>query len=236
FARPLELPAVALLTLSPVFLPCWNLMLDVPALSLMLLALVLFMRACDRGTLTPAVLAGLVAGVAMQTKYTAAVAPALFLIYGRLVGRTRAGVLAAVLSALLFVGWEGFMASRYGASHFVLALRGRDVPLWSKYKLLLPLVGTLGGTASAAILYVLAALGRSRGLLFVPAAVIAAGFLAVLLVPEPYTVLIPGPGPDSPRLRLHSLVFGTLGAALLVLIGAVVVRLCRREAGAGPAP
>src|SRR5262249_59741012 len=109
-------------------------------------------------------------------------------------------------------------------------------PSWSKSHLSRPLVGPLGGTASAAILSVLAALGRSRGLLFVTAAVIAAGFLAVLLVPEPYTVLIPGPGPDSPRLRLHSLVFGTLGAALLVLIGAVVVRLCRRAAGAGPAP
>jgi hypothetical protein len=52
---------------SPVFLPSFNLMLDVPASALSLFALVIFICASDRNSSTLAAVAGLVAGVAAQT-------------------------------------------------------------------------------------------------------------------------------------------------------------------------
>jgi hypothetical protein len=75
------MPLVWMTVLSPTFLPSLNLMLDVPALALSLGALVLFFRACDRDSMVLAVVAGLVAGLAMETKYTGFLAPAVMLLY-----------------------------------------------------------------------------------------------------------------------------------------------------------
>src|SRR5262249_17528376 len=47
FAGGIEMPLVFLLALSPTFLPCWNLMLDVPALALVIASLLLFFQACE---------------------------------------------------------------------------------------------------------------------------------------------------------------------------------------------
>ena len=47
FAHGLELPLLVFLAGSPVFLPAWNLMLDLPALALGLGGLVLYLRAAD---------------------------------------------------------------------------------------------------------------------------------------------------------------------------------------------
>src|SRR5262249_44026136 len=81
FPRGADLPLLAMTVLSPTFLPGLNLMLDVPALALGLSALALFWRACDRRSPALAALAGLVAGLAMQTKYTAFLAPAAMLLW-----------------------------------------------------------------------------------------------------------------------------------------------------------
>jgi 4-amino-4-deoxy-L-arabinose transferase-like glycosyltransferase len=95
-ARGLEGALVCFVVGSPVILPCLNLMLDVPALALSLAALVLFLKACDRDGALLAILAGLLAGLAVQTKYTGATAPAVMLAYALLHGRARLGLLAAV--------------------------------------------------------------------------------------------------------------------------------------------
>src|SRR5207249_2894070 len=81
FARGLETPLVWMMVLAPSILPAFNLMLDVPALALSLAALALFFRAADRGSFSQATTAGVVAGVAMQTKYTAFLAPAVMVVY-----------------------------------------------------------------------------------------------------------------------------------------------------------
>ncbi len=91
FARGLETPLLWMTVLSPTFLPGFNLMLDVPALALSLFALTLFFRAVSCYSLRAivlAVLAGLVAGLAMQTKYTGSLAPAIMLL-AALFGMTR---------------------------------------------------------------------------------------------------------------------------------------------------
>ena len=82
FAPGLALPLVALTVLSPALLPGLNLMLDVPALALSLTAVVLFLNGCDRQSWLVVLASGLLAGLAMQTKYSGFVTPGVFLAYG----------------------------------------------------------------------------------------------------------------------------------------------------------
>ncbi|HVS40406.1 MAG TPA: hypothetical protein VMS17_32915, partial [Gemmataceae bacterium] len=80
FAAGVELPLTVMTVIGPAPLPSLNLMLDIPALALSLTAIRVFLGACDRDSFGLAVLAGLVAGLAMQTKYTGATAPAVMLL------------------------------------------------------------------------------------------------------------------------------------------------------------
>src|SRR5262245_56998066 len=117
FAGRLALPLTALTVLSPAFLPSLNLMLDVPAQALSLAALALFLDAAERSSLPRAALAGLVAGVAMQTKYTGFLAPAAMFLYALTHRRLRLWLLAVAAALAVFAAWEGFLAWRYGQSH-----------------------------------------------------------------------------------------------------------------------
>jgi hypothetical protein len=227
FAPGLELPLTFLLVLSPAFLPCLNLMLDVPALALGLWAVVAFLGACDRGSARGAVAAGLIAGVAAQTKYTAFVVPAVFLLQAMLVRRLRLGLLAAVPAVLVFVGWECLMAAAYGQSHFVLALRQREAPPLQKLMLVWPLVGTLGVVAPAVALLGLAALGAPRRAVVGAAVAVVAGFLLVAFVPGRAAVLVPGSVPGRPLLSVSAAVFGTLGLSVVWAAAAAAWRLLR---------
>jgi hypothetical protein len=144
FARPLETPLLWLTVLSPTFLPSLNLMLDVPALALGLSAIVVSLRAAARDSLALAALAGLLAGLAMQTKYTAFLAPAAILTHGllfrhrcRAAHHTRSPILrflfemrtplvAVATAALLFIAWEAYVVEQHGESHFLHHARDAD--------------------------------------------------------------------------------------------------------------
>ncbi len=219
-ARGIELPLVALTLFSPAFLPSYNMMLDVPAVALGLAALAVFCRACDRQSYVLAALAGLVAGLGMETKYTAFLAPAAMLLYAVYLGKLRLWPVAAVVAAQVFLTWEFLMALLYGESHFLLNLRaGGEHGL--RWNLLLPLLTNLGSIGWAGAVLALAGLGvRKWGLL---AAGIAGllGYVAVgclggelklnenLLRNTERPALVP----------FEQIVFGTLGAVGL-LIGA----------------
>lgn len=84
FARGLETPLTWLTVLSPTFFPSLNLMLDIPALALGLAGLTVFTRATARSSLTLAVLSGVLAALAMQTKYTGLLFPVVIVFYGLL--------------------------------------------------------------------------------------------------------------------------------------------------------
>jgi hypothetical protein len=175
FARGLETPLVWLTVLSPALLPSLNLMLDVPALALALGALVVFLRACDRDSLALAALAGVLAALAIETKYTGALAPAAMLLYAVCFRKLGLWPAAALLAAQVFVSWEFLIALLYGQSHFLYALRENVSPLSSKFGLWLPLVGILGTIAPPAALLGLAALRVSgRTLILAGGAVVLA--------------------------------------------------------------
>ncbi|MBL8797241.1 MAG: glycosyltransferase family 39 protein, partial [Planctomycetia bacterium] len=183
FAPGMRQPLVWLTVLSPSFLPSFNLMLDVPAVALSLTALALFMRAVGRQSWLLALWAGVCAGLAMQTKYTAFMVPAVMLLYlacfARKVNRVAIGLSAVMLAIVLFVQWEQFIAGQYGKSHFTAnrpTFPGWDDWLNDKLRLLKALLPLLGGLAPALTLLGMLAVGMPRWALGLVAAGIAIGF------------------------------------------------------------
>lgn len=233
FAPGLEAPLVWMAALSPSVLPFLNLMLDVPAAALALLALALFLAACERPSLVQAALAGLVAGLAMQTKYTGATVVAGMLAYGALNARLRHALVAAGVAAAVFWGWEALMALRYGQSHLVQGV----LHLWPQRRGASPLAAFVwalgflmlaGAVAPAVGVLGLAALGGSRRAVAGASLAVAAVFGAIALLPG---AAIPDPE-LWPRMRGASpegLLFGGLGCATAASVARVAVRLARRE-------
>jgi hypothetical protein len=259
FARGLETPLLWMTVLSPTFLPSFNLMLDVPALALSLTAVAVFLRACDRTSWALAVLAGLVAGLAMETKYTGFLAPGVMLLYALLVGKLRLGIAAAAVAGLVFGCWEGAMSLRYGESHLLhhlgesswpaavsgggrnpwpwlrqLAEQGRS--LLRKLHLFLPLFPILGGVAPAVAVLGMIALGAQRRAVAAVLGLVLGSYAVVAWVPEPYASDVWTLGTGAKLFTLNQAVFGILGMILGGVLLAVIRRLGRvRRGGPGRA-
>lgn len=224
FARGTEPAALPLLVLSPAVLPTVNLMLDVPAVGLGLAALALFARACDRGSWRLAATAGLVAGVAIQTKYTALLAPVVVGWYALTHRRIGLAVLAGGVAAAAFAGWELLVVAKYGTSHFLYHLADQQTAgtwaerLEDKWALLPGLLGGLGLLAVGVGLYA----GRSVGL---PRSVVrTAGFVWALCVALVW--LVPADratfrrGKQDRGTPFASVTYRPAGVATLVTVGA----------------
>jgi hypothetical protein len=169
----------AMVAFSPAILPGFNLMLDVPALALSLASIVMFLHACDRRSIAGAMGAGLVAGLAMQTKYTAIVGPLAIVLYGWLSGHRKLNMAALLVSIAVFSSWEVFTAIRYGESHLVCNIHQKHTISISPAELIWPLVIMLGALAPAGMLLNLIALNMSDRQLSICTALVAAMYVAV---------------------------------------------------------
>jgi hypothetical protein len=214
FARGTERIALPLLILSPAVLPMVNLMLDIPAAALGLTALALFIRGCDRGDLKRVVLAGLIAGIAMQTKYTAMLAPAAIGWYGLTHRRLGFAVLAGGLSVLVFASWEAWLVQKYGESHFLHHLREQSSGNWLLEKSALGpgLVGNLGCFAAGFGLLIGGCLRAPRQCLAAAAILWCVGLALVLVLPLHDTILRIG----SVRLSLAATLWKPTGTTVLI--------------------
>ena len=195
FAPGMEGPLTVMTMLSPAILPSINLMLDVPALALSLTAVYLFLIACDRDSIGQAVWAGLFAGLAMETKYTGVVAPAVMLLAAATAGRWRLWPAAAVAAAQVFLSWEWLMALLYGRSHFLTSLRSASGSLLGKGALVAIFFSYLGGLAPFLVVLGMAALGMRRRWLAAAVGAIAAGFALIVLFDATFSGEVrPSPG------------------------------------------
>ena len=70
-----------MIVISPVFLPSFNLMHDVPVTALSLGAIVIFLRGFEVSSYGLIALSGLIAGIAGQTKYTGLIGPVVMMVY-----------------------------------------------------------------------------------------------------------------------------------------------------------
>lgn len=220
------------IVLSPVFLPSLNMMLDVPALALGLAGFVLFLKASDKGSASRAVLAGLVVGLAMQTKYTAALVPAVMMVHAAFFGARRIALVAAGCAAAVFGSWEAAMLWRYGQSQFVDGLLEPAGGLGRTLLLVPALVTLAGGVGSAWGFLGLTAL-RVRRPVVVSAAVASAGaFLVLGWLPSRVPISLPGVlaatiGRPAVHLNGYLDLFRLLGILVAVVMATVLVRLWR---------
>lgn len=188
FARGLELPLTLMTVLSPAFLPSLNLMLDVPCVALSLTSLALFLRAAAPdsavgwpapvpNSLGLAALAGLSAGLAVETKYSGFLAVAALGLAATVFWRPVLGTVGLVCAGAVVGLCEGLIALRYGGSLLQLGLETRDflmANLFTRFEQLWALLCILGAVAPALFLLGWAGLGGRRW-------AIAAGGGALLL-------------------------------------------------------
>jgi hypothetical protein len=242
FAPAFELPLTLTTLFSPVFLPSLNLMLDIPALALGLSGVVLFLHASDRIARTEArgpspayalaLAAGVLVALAAQTKYTGILALGVMTLHAFCFGRLRLLLVAGTTAIGLFVGWETFLALRYGESHFLLHLRANHANAFEKLAFVFPLPSLIGGVGSGLLVLALAAFGASRRTVLAAIALISAAFGIVAAVPESAATLRPGAALDPnasyrEALTLGLIVFAALGLATLFLLGRAAFRLAR---------
>ncbi len=238
FARGAEDFAFPLLMLSPAVLPTVNLMLDIPAVALALAAVELFIRSVRSQRLPLALLAGAVAALAMQAKYSAFVAPAAIVWYGCTHRRIVATALALGICLGLFVAWERWIFAAYGESHFWYhAHEAAGAPPDGKNRVLAfledkgdfipPLVGQLGGLAVGGGLLAGSALRVGRRWLRAIAVIWCVCFLLVGLIPHRWTVIAPDVTAVSAFWQTSGWVWLAFGA------GCAGVLLFRKKKGLG---
>jgi hypothetical protein len=203
FARGVNPLVLPLLVLSPAVMPTVNLMLDVPALALGLGSIVAFIRGVNSSRPALGVCAGILAAIAIQTKYTAFVAPAVIAWYGLTHPRFALPAVAAlVLCVRLLTEWEWAMTVKYGASHFWHHANGfAGAPPTSaarvtaiiedKSELIPPLIGQLGGLAVGDGLLAASALRALRPWLGHVSVLWCLGFALLALLPRHWTQITP---------------------------------------------
>ncbi|HVQ40532.1 MAG TPA: hypothetical protein VMS31_23525, partial [Pyrinomonadaceae bacterium] len=222
FADRSEMTLTWMVILSPVFLPSFNLMLDVPVAALILCAIVVFLRAAERESLALAVAAGLVGGIAAQTKYNGLVAVGVILYHAFLFKRYRQALVAAVVAGTFFLSWEVFIYLSSGRSHFLAQSETYgSVNLLAKYAYLAwPLVTIMGAVAPFFTLLGLTALGARKKTIVMAAVAIAAGFILIAFVPQRFQAV-----GQNTQFTIAHVVFSVFGVGCFVSLLLVIRRL-----------
>ena len=173
----------AVIALGPAVLPGLNLMLEVPMLSLALTSLVLLQRAMDRHSKNLAIAAGLLWGLAFQTKYSAMAMFPPWCLLAVLRWQWRewfAGFASAIATALAVEVLIGL--SHGGGSYFMQQLSDSQMRVWSHlWKGMFQHVGLL---AIPAVLLAMVGFGARRWHFVTVIACYAAGILAVGFCPD----------------------------------------------------
>lgn len=211
-------PAMVTIALGPAVLPGLNLMLDVPMLAIGLAGLVALQRGFDRSSAAAAVLAGVLWGLAFQTKYSAMAFFGPWLILWVLRGRWREWCCACVAAAATALGIEALLAwSHGGGSYFLqqLSYTQQRVP-GHLLKGMIQHVGVLAIPGALLALHGLT--GRLRWPL-VAALGYALGLAVVGLYPDGARHTLVDLAPDSVAYVLMSAltwaIFGTVYASFL---------------------
>lgn len=210
-----------LVSLSAASLPCWNLMLDLPAVALGLAGVTGYANGLDTRRWWSFASAGIMLGLAFETKYNAIGFMALVASWGLVVGELRRTVLCLALALVVVLGWEGFVAAVYGESHFLYhSFRRIGSTIAEKRShLILPLIGTFGAVAPYLWLFPIQTRRTGQWLLAILAMVLS----FVFLLPEERQQLVVDEK-GSPRVSLAGVVFVTLGILNLLALGWAMTR------------
>ena len=238
FAHGTEAAATTLLAMSPAVLPMVNVMLDVPALGFGLAAVAVFVRGVDHRRPGLWVAAGMLSGIAMQTKYTMLTLPVVLAGYAVCRGRLGPGVVAAGVGLAVFSVWELLLVAKYGESHFLHhaagAAGGSLADVWAaKLDLGRPLLTYAGGLGFGWALFAGRAAGVPRAGVRLAAVFAATGLFAVA-IPAPVQWLthtltgtdrrLSGLPAFGPTVTLFQLMGVTLGGVIAVGLGRLLAR------------
>gem|GEM_PF-5727703 len=227
-APKLALALTVMATISAWPLVTISYMLDFPAATLELAALALFMAGSGPGRRHWVIAAGLLAGLAMETKYNAVTIVGAMLLWGLFDRRFFDALLAASVSVLLFCAVETLIRVEYGQSHFVIHIFS-SAPVSNGFireisrlrELFYGLIQNSGPLAIGILLLYPIARGKGRrfiaaNIIFVVAAfaLSAAGFDRIL------GYVIPGTTPDRMPMVLSA--SGLLGLAALIYGGCLI--------------
>ncbi len=190
FASSLALPLTTGIALGPAFLPGWNAMLDGPTAALTLAALAVFLAAADTNSRRGALAAGLLAGLALQSKWVSAIGPPLILLWGLLMGRLGLALLAAAAAGAVFVGWELLTWFQYGDSLFLWNVMEANRWRWELSHLALALLPLLGALNIGATLIVIAGVSPARWPVWLAMAAMAGAFSSIAWRPVHVPVLM----------------------------------------------
>jgi len=248
FSPGFEKPLLAVTILSPAFLPSLNVMIDIPAVALNLAAVVVFLKALDgeRRRWGMLLLAGVLAGLASQTKYTGATSVVLMMGYS-IARRRSAGLIASVLAMAIFVGWEAYLAQVYGRSHFLHQLQQRrqrtpdtgpvregsvgevSASVVQQLEQVMPLIGIVGGLSPGLIALALTALGRSRRLVLGVLGFFIVEFVILAFVPDRGAVFMKAMHLPRDEVSLGTIAMGINGSLFTVTLLAVSWKLLKRD-------
>lgn len=165
FAPELAVPLTFFLALSPAVLPSWNMMLDLPAISLGFAAILIAMSAIDRHSWKLAFVAACLAALTALTKFTGLAVPGVILVYSLVQRRPLFGIGIGLFVLVVIILWELIHLSLYGHTQLLWGLSqgyNNTANLGSFDELLFAVIPTLGGLffLSAGVFYPVAVKGR----------------------------------------------------------------------------
>jgi hypothetical protein len=225
FAGPDGVAILPAVILGPGVLPFFNLMLDIPALALQLSSVAVFLAATDeRNHWLKVLAAGILAGLALQTKYSSLILPVVLVWCGVCRRAVVPAGVAVLVAAAFFANIEWLFWTKYGESHFLFHLRdaskvGLEESLRDKGALALPMLCYLGVTAGWLAIPGRAFLGDSRAGFRAAVGIAVVGGIALLVIlalPGRFTAL-------SPRLPFSQFWFDLVGVFALLAAGSAVL-------------
>jgi hypothetical protein len=225
----------AAIALGPAVLPGLNLMLEVPVLALGFASVAVFLRACDRSSWRTAMLAGVLFGLAFQTKYSAMGFTAPWLLLGVLRRSWRELAVGLATAAATALAIEGLLSwSHGGGSYFLRQLELTQLRDWRHLgKGMLAQVGVLGLPAALLLLHGLG-FAKLWGRIVVGLHVLAWGVIA--WVPDVDTRRISDGAMDSiAYLVTTATTWGIFALAFGRLAWTALVRAWHRRWGRGAA-
>lgn len=210
-------------------------MQDFPVVALDLAALALFIEGSERRSRCCIVAAGVLAGLALETKYSAAAGVCVIVLWGLIARRFIDGLLAAAIALLLFCAVEAAIAAKYGHSHFLFHLfaglpgsSGLRAEIIRLRTITYGFVQNSSSVSIGALLLLPVALGFRRKWIIVNTAfVILAFVLSALGLDRIFGNVLPGATPqDMPMVLTTS---GLLGLAVLIYGVVLLVSHAQRQ-------
>jgi hypothetical protein len=227
-APSLRVPVIWFSLLSPTVLPGFNLMMDVPMLAIGLSALAVVILSIERNSYALVLFGGLLAGLAIQTKYTGFIECGAIVAWCALNKRPARGLIVAAIALAVAVGWECWVAHTQGESHFLLQFRlHQDRTVSRAVHIALPLVSQTAALAPGIALLGLAALGWKRRAILTAGLTIVAGLAVLALIPSETPLLTGAAG--RAILTPSNLVYAALAVIVWGVLGHICVRLARRK-------